>query len=96
LTAAQQARNAARSRSEHHWQQSPSGKWAAAQGNAAAGPNAFRQAAMRDDGRRLTNYSNREWQEYFAEAYSIYISDPATLSRLRRNVYDYFVRELPR
>ena len=96
LTAAQQARNAARSRSEHRWQQRPSGEWVSAQGSAAAGSNAFRQAAMRDGGRRLTNYSNREWQEYFAEAYSVYISDPATLSRLRRNVYDYFVRELPR
>ena len=45
---------------------------------------------------RVTEYSDREWQEYYAESFSLYISDPIVLRQLRRHVYDYFVAHHPR
>ena len=59
-------------------------------GGTAAGSIEFRQAAQQDGGKRITEYSNKEWQEYYAESFSLYISDPGTLERLRPNVFAFF------
>jgi hypothetical protein len=96
VNAAELARNQARSRSGERWQQTASGEWTNVQGPVAAGNIAFRQAAMQDGPRRLTSYSNADWGEYFAESFSMYITAPDTLRRLRPHVYDYFVRTFPR
>jgi hypothetical protein len=57
--------------------------------------NAFRAAAALDGPTRITNYSEEAWREYFAEAFSLYVSEPDTLSRLRPHVYDYFAAKYP-
>lgn len=58
--------------------------------------NEFRLAAGKDGNVRITEYSNKEWQEYFAESFSLYIADPDTLQRLRPNVYAYFIKNHPK
>lgn len=72
------------------------------QGPPGADNIAFRQPASRD-GRglrggltRITEYSERTWEEYFAEAFSLYLTAPAELQRLRPSVYEYFFRSFPR
>jgi hypothetical protein len=68
--------------------------------------NDFRQAAMRDGirpGRRasdpltggITAYSNTDWQELFAESFSLYVNDPNTFRLLRPNLYAYFSSRFP-
>ena len=66
------------------------------EGGTGAGSSAFRQAAQQDGGVRITSYSTREWQEYFAESYSLYMTNPAVLQQLRPNVYAFFVANHPR
>lgn len=57
--------------------------------------NEFREAARRDGRIRVTTYSDRNWREYYAESFSLYVTDPETLARLRPHVYDYFARRPP-
>jgi hypothetical protein len=66
------------------------------EGGAGAGSNEFRQAALKDGGKRITEYSKKEWQEYYAESFSLYISASGTLQRLRPNVFGFFQRKHPR
>jgi hypothetical protein len=65
-------------------------------GPAGADNIAFRQAALQDSNRRLTDYSERAWEEYFAEAFSIYQHAPEELRKLRPHLFDYFNRTFPR
>lgn len=97
VAAAEQARDQARSRSGYRWQQNAqTSVFESVQGGTAAGNNAFRQAAQQDGGARITRYSDKEWGEFFAESYSLYITAPETLRRLRPHVFEYFARTLPR
>lgn len=84
-----------RSASGYRWQQQ-AGEWERVEGSTAAGSCDFRLAAQQDGGVRVTQYSDREWQEYFAEAFSLYITNPIVLQQLRSHVYDYFVTNYPR
>jgi hypothetical protein len=54
------------------------------------------RAAVAKDGARATDYSDKAWEEAFAEAYALYVSDAATLQRLRPAVYAYFAKRFPR
>lgn len=56
----------------------------------------FRVAANKDGGNRITEYSEEAWKEYFAEAYSLYLADPATMKRLRPHVFEYFSKKYPK
>lgn len=56
----------------------------------------FREAAAKDGTKAATAYGDTDFQEAFAEAYSLYITSPDTLRALRPNVYDYFVKGLPK
>jgi hypothetical protein len=56
----------------------------------------FRKAAKKDGPERLTEYSKTSWEEYFAEAFSFYISDPETFQRLRPNLFAYFAKTFPK
>jgi len=67
--------------------------------------NDFRLAAQKDgvtlarDGRLthgITAYGNTDWQEAFAEAFSLYVTEPGTLQLLRPKLYAYFVAHFPR
>ena len=59
------------------------------------GSNEFRLAAQQDGGIRITHYSDKEWGEYFAEYYSLYVTDPDAMRRLRPHVFAIFKRRFP-
>jgi hypothetical protein len=71
---------------------------------AAAFDTEFRKAAKLDGATvskgkpagSITKYGGTSWEENFGEAFSLYITDPATLSSLRPNTYAYFVKKYPR
>jgi len=56
----------------------------------------FREAAAKDGGKAVTAYGDTDFQEAFAEAYSLYLSSPSTLKALRPNVFDYLDKNLPK
>lgn len=66
--------------------------------------NTFRQAYIRDGAsvsggsirNVVTMYGAHEWQEVYAEAFSLYIVDPEALRQVRPHVYQYFVAHFPR
>ncbi len=72
------------------------GTFETVQGGTAAGSSEFRKAAEKDGGQRITAYSNKEWQEYYAESFSLYATDPAALARLRPNVSAFFSKKHPK
>lgn len=96
ITAAEQALTAARSESGERYIKGTSGKFEMIEGGTAAGLIEFRQAAEKDGGKRITAYSNKEWQEYYAESFSLYITDPGTFQRLRPNVHAFFSKKHPK
>jgi hypothetical protein len=61
-----------------------------------AAKTAFRAAVAKDGGNRATPYAEASWEEAFAESYSLYASDPATLERLRPAVFAFFKKNFPR
>ena len=56
----------------------------------------FREAMKKDGGKAATAYGDTDFQEAFAEAYSLYITSPDTLKTLRPNVYDFLDKNLPK
>jgi hypothetical protein len=56
----------------------------------------FREAAAKDGGKAVSAYGDTDFQEAFAEAYSLYITSPDTLKTLRPNVFDYLDKNLPK
>lgn len=68
----------------------------AVEGAIEPGNNEFRLAAQKDGGIRISDYSKESWAEYFGESFSLYILDPSTLKRLRKNVYEYFLKNFPK
>ncbi len=96
ITAAEQGQSQARSVSGHRWQANAQGVQEIVQGGTAAGSNEFRLAAQQDGGVRVTHYSDKEWGEYFAESYSLYVTDPGALQRLRPHVFAVLQRRFPR
>ncbi|MFJ2578032.1 DUF4157 domain-containing protein [Kitasatospora aureofaciens] len=57
--------------------------------------NEFRTAAGQDGGARITAYADHDWREFYAEAFSLHVTDPDTLRLLRPHLYAYFTRHLP-
>jgi len=68
--------------------------------------NDFRQAATRDGispGATATDpltggptsYSNTDWQELFAESFSLYVTDPRLFALIRPNLFAYFSSRFP-
>ncbi|MFQ5520754.1 MAG: hypothetical protein ACE5FK_05105 [Candidatus Methylomirabilia bacterium] len=97
LTEAERARDQARSASGYRWWPNPqTGSFEVVEGGTGVAGSAFRRAAQQDGGIPITQYSNQEWAEYFAESFSLYITDPQTLQLLRPNVYAFFVANFPR
>ncbi len=56
----------------------------------------FREAAKKDGGKAVSAYGEKDFQEAFAEAYSLYITAPDTLKALRPNVFEYLDQDLPK
>jgi len=63
---------------------------------AAAKGNKFREAATKDSPKAVTAYGDTDWQEAYAEAYSLYLTSPETLKAVRPNVFDYLDKNLPK
>ncbi len=63
-------------------------------GTTAAGAK-FREAAAKD-GVAVSKYGQEDWQESYAEAYSLYLTAPDTLQRLRPNTYAFLDANLPK
>jgi len=72
----------------------PAGKLVDVIGTAA--DNDFRKAVAKDGGKAVTAYGDTDFQESFAEAYSLYITSPSTLKSLRPNVFDFLDKNLPK
>ena len=73
--------------------------------NAASKAGAYRRAALADGlqadptgklSHGITDYSEKDWAENFAENFSIYVADPGLLRWLRPNVFGYFQSAFPR
>ncbi len=60
--------------------------------HAAKGPakSAFQDAVVRDGGVAVSGYGATSRQEGYAEAFALYVADPAVLKTLRPNVFAYF------
>jgi hypothetical protein len=56
----------------------------------------FQAAARRDGGVRITDYAGKNWSEFFAETFALYLTDPEELRILRPNLSAYFEKRLPR
>jgi len=84
------------SASGSHWKVGKGNQWEVAQSGKKADKSAFRVAAKEDGSTRLTDYSDDGWNEYFAECFSYYMTDPHTLQSLRPSVYKYFAKHYPR
>ena len=72
--------------------------------SAAIRGNAFRTAAQQDGAAvahgggvtgGITDYANTGWEEYFAEAFFVYVTEPDVLQQLRPHVYRYFRQNFP-
>ena len=48
------------------------------------------------DGKNVSKYAEEDWQESYAEAYSLFISSPDNLKLLRPATYAYFLKSLPK
>ena len=94
-TDAEAALTAARSISGTKSVKQPSGDFTDVIGTAASG-NKFREAMAKDGGKAVTAYGDQDFQEAFAEAYSLYITSPSTLKSLRPNVFDVLDKSLPK
>lgn len=55
----------------------------------------YRKAAAAD-GVPVSKYAEKDWQESYAEAYSLYNSTPDTLKTLRPKTFDYLDKNLPK
>lgn len=97
ITRARQALTRARSVSGARRRRS-GGVWETVETRRGGRNNAFRRAARRDGARFPTDYPNPQdwWQEYFAEAFALYLNSPLVLQQTRPNVYNFFVRNFPR
>ena len=62
-------------------------------GTSAAGSK-YREAATKD-GIPVSTYAAQDWQENYAEAYSLYVTAPDQLKRLRPSTFAYLDKTLP-
>lgn len=76
-------------------------------GKLAAGETDFRKAAEKDGvvpktkkGKTLklgvTEYGKTDYQQLFAESFTLYVNDPELFKLIRPNIYDYFLKHYPR
>jgi hypothetical protein len=55
----------------------------------------FREA-VRKDGKDVSKYGEKDWQESYAEAYSLYLTAPETLKALRPATFEHLDKNLPK
>jgi hypothetical protein len=59
-------------------------------GKALAKTPEYQAAAKADSPHAITHYGDQDWDEHYAEAFSMFIAEPATLQLLRPKTYEYF------
>jgi hypothetical protein len=52
--------------------------------------------AVKKDGKKVSKYAEKDWQDSFAEAYSLYLSSPSDLLLLRPATHAYFLKAYPK
>lgn len=52
--------------------------------------------AVKKDGKNVSKYAEKDWQDSFAEAYSLYLSSPSDLLLLRPATHAYFLKAYPK
>jgi hypothetical protein len=53
----------------------------------------FQAAARADSPHAITEYGKRNWEEHYAEAYSMFIAEPDTMKLLRPHVHAWFAAQ---
>jgi hypothetical protein len=53
----------------------------------------YQAAANADSPRAVTDYGKKNWEEHYAEAYSMFIAEPATMKLLRPATFAWFERQ---
>jgi hypothetical protein len=53
----------------------------------------YQKAAQADGPHAITKYGDTNWSEHYAEAYAMFITEPATLKLLRPNVFAWFEKQ---
>jgi hypothetical protein len=98
VTALSRSMEAARSASGSRWEmQTATSRFEVVESDGSGiAVNEFREAAAMDGPVRITEYADKNWSEYFAECFSLYVTNPQALEWLRPNVYRYLVQQFPR
>jgi hypothetical protein len=50
----------------------------------------YQKAANADGGKSITKYGKKDWEEHYAEAYSMFIAEPATMKVMRPKLFEWF------
>jgi hypothetical protein len=62
-------------------------------GASALSQSAGFQKAANDDGKPITGYAKKNWEEHYAEAYSMFIAEPDTMKALRPKLFAWFTAQ---
>jgi hypothetical protein len=46
-----------------------------------------------DGGKAITKYGKKSWEEHYAEAYSMFIAERATMKVMRPNLFAWFEKQ---
>lgn len=53
----------------------------------------YQRAARTDGGKSVTEYGKKNWEEHYAESYSMFIAEPATLKVMRPTEFAWFEKQ---
>jgi hypothetical protein len=59
----------------------------------SAGTADYQKAANADGGKAITKYGKKSWEEHYAEAYAMFIAEPATMKVMRPKLYEWFEKQ---
>jgi hypothetical protein len=53
----------------------------------------YQKAANADGGKAITKYGKKSWEEHYAEAYAMFIAEPATMKVMRPKLFEWFEKQ---
>jgi hypothetical protein len=62
-------------------------------GTALSASADYQRAARTDGGKSVTEYGKKNWEEHYAESYSMFIAEPATLKVMRPTEFAWFEKQ---
>lgn len=95
VSAAEKSYTGTRSESGSRYGKDRAGHYEMVESLKGRGSIEFRDAAASDGAKRITDYAEKTWKEFYAESFSLYITDPNLLQRLRPHIYGFFKRHHP-